>query len=71
MPPLTDDEKEWVKLIAREVAFQAVKEATLEHIDSCPHGKRFSMFRAWLIGVAIGCSLGGGAGGYLLAKIIP
>lgn len=70
MTPLSKDEKEWVKLIAREIAFQAVKEATLEHIDSCPHGKRFSIFRGLLIGVAIGCTLSGGAGGYVLAKML-
>lgn len=70
MAPLTDDEKEWIKMVAREVGFQVVKEATAEHIASCPHGKNLGKFRAWLIGVAVGCSLGGGAGGFALAKIM-
>lgn len=68
---LSEADREWVKLIARELAFEAIKETLVLHVEACPHGKNLGKFKAWLVGVIVGCTLVGGGGGYVLAKLIP
>lgn len=71
---LTKEDREWVRLIAEKAAY-AVAESVIEkvmiaHIAGCPHGQNLGRFRAWLIGVAVGCSIAGGLGGFGLAKFL-
>ena len=53
---LTETEREWIKATAREVAFEAVKEATSEmiklHLASCPYGLAMGRVKWLLVGVA-------------------
>ncbi len=58
---LSHDDKEWVKLIAKDVAFAVNKEVLKEHINSCPYGKKMLIARSAVIGICIGI---GGIGGY-------
>ena len=66
---LNEQDKDWVKLLSREIAFQAIKETLAQHIKSCPHG--IAMLKAkWLIiGISIAPLLAGGGLGFALAKL--
>lgn len=64
---LTEADKDWIKLLARDVAFKVNKEVLVAHIASCPHGQKL-LFGKWLIvGIFVGCAVasGLGAGGVL------
>lgn len=54
---LSKDDREWVKLISREVAFKVNKEVLAEHIKTCPHGKSILITKCLLVGVCIGSGL--------------
>ncbi|MFH1603112.1 MAG: hypothetical protein ABIH03_04325 [Pseudomonadota bacterium] len=54
--------------IAREIVATAINLGTLQHIESCPHGKNLNKWRAWIIGVGVGCSAGGTLSGFTIAK---
>lgn len=69
---LSELDREWVKLISKEVAFAVNKEVTIQHIENCPHGKKIVLGKWLVAGIFIGCAVasGLGAGGVLaLAKI--
>ena len=51
---LDDGDKAEIKEFAREI----VKEVLLEHVDSCPYGKRMTKLIAMCIGVGIGAGVG-------------
>ena len=63
---LSKDDKEWVRLIAKDLCFAVTKEVLKEHVKSCPYGKSL----LFMIGVCIGSGLAGGAGGFFLAKTL-
>lgn len=67
---LSQDDKDWVKLISREVAFQVNKEVIASHIKSCPHGKTLLASKWFLMGVCIGSGFAGGGLALGVAKII-
>jgi len=67
---MTEEDKEWVKLVARELAFAVNKEVIVEHIKSCPHGQALLGSKWFLVGVCIGCSIAGSGISLALAKII-
>ena len=68
---LSKQDSEWVKLVAREIAFEAIKETLSEHVQSCPHGQNIARFRAWMMGLGAGLGLVGMTSGYAIAKLIP
>ena len=45
---LTEADKDWIKLLARDVAFKVNKEVLISHIASCPHGQKMIVGK-WLI----------------------
>jgi hypothetical protein len=67
--PLNKSEIEWIKLTARELAFQAIKETLAEHIKSCPHGLSLMKAKWLLIGISIAPTIGGCGLGLLLARM--
>lgn len=69
--PLSQNDRDWVKLVARELAYKAIKETLAMHIQACPHGQRLGNFKAYLCGVAIGLALAGFGSGVAVAKLIP
>jgi len=69
MDSLSEQDKEWIRLTARELAFQAIKETLSVHIQSCPHGLAIMKAKWLIIGVSIGPMLVGGGAGYALAKL--
>ena len=70
---LSEQDREWIKLLAKDVAFEVNKEVMISHIASCPHGQKMIVGR-WLVGgVFVGCAIssGLGAGGVLaIAKLL-
>ena len=70
---LTEADKDWIKLLARDVAFQVNKEVIISHITSCPHGQRMIVGKWMVVGIFVGCAAasGLGAGGVLaLARLL-
>ena len=67
---LSEQDKEWVKLVARELAFAVNKEVIAEHIKNCPHGQSILMSKWFLVGVCIGCSIAGSGISLALARLI-
>lgn len=69
MAELNAQDKDWIRLTARELAFQAIKETLSIHIQSCPHGMAMIKAKWLIIGVSIGPMLVGGGAGFALAKL--
>ena len=66
---LSQNDREWVKLIAREVAFEANRATLADHVRSCPHGRDLGVFKARFIGFVAGAAAAGGGVGVGLANI--
>lgn len=47
---LSREDREWVKLIAEKLAFEALKATLGDHIKACPYGKRITLFRGMVMG---------------------
>lgn len=62
---MTDDERRECREIGREI----VREAMIEHIQSCPHGRNLAVLQAKIVGVAVGCSMAGAGTLFGLAKL--
>jgi len=70
---LTEADKDWIKLLARDVAFEVNKEVIATHIESCPHGQKMLVGKWLIVGIFIGCAVasGLGAGGVLaIARLL-
>ncbi len=71
---LTQDDKDWVKLIAKDLAYEVNKLVVSEHIKTCPHGVNLKVRKAFIVGVCIGTGIAaGGAGGavaILVSKVV-
>lgn len=67
--PLTQQEKDWIKLKARDTAFEVTKEVLIEHIKGCPHGLAIMKAKWLLIGVTLGPTIAGTGLGFALAKL--
>ena len=65
---LSEMDKEWIKLTARELAFAATKEVLRQHIDSCPYGKKLLKAKALMVGIGVGIGLVSGATGFAIAR---
>ncbi len=70
MTTMTDQDKEWVKLIAKELCFEVTKSIISEHIQSCPHGRSLMNSKWLLVGICIGSGMTGGGIGALMAKLL-
>ena len=68
---LSEADRDWVRLMAKELAFEAIKETITLHVQACPHGQNLGKFKAWLVGVIVGCTIVGGGSGFALARLIP
>jgi len=66
---LSEQDQEWIRLTARELAFQAIKETLAAHIASCPHGLAIVKAKWLIVGISIGPMLVGGGAGFALAKL--
>ncbi len=64
---LTEADKDWIKLLTRDVAFRVNKEVIATHIKSCPYGQKMIVGKWLIVGVFVGCAVasGLGAGGVL------
>ena len=59
--PLSQDDKELVKLIAVEICREVVPEIIKVHVDSCPHAKNNNKKWNIAIGVIAGVTLVSGS----------
>jgi hypothetical protein len=69
---LSEQDKDWVKLVAKELAFEVNKEVMATHVTDCPVGKKVTGMRNIMLGIGIGLGLtiGGGSGWELIKNII-
>jgi hypothetical protein len=63
---VSDGDKAECKEIAREI----VQEVLVQHIQACPHGLLLTKFKWLVLGMTVGPLLGGGIGGYAIAKLL-
>ena len=66
-------DQDWVKLIAKDVAYAVNKEVIAAHIQSCPHGQKMIVGKWLIVGIFVGCAVasGLGAGGVLaIARLL-
>jgi len=71
MTRLTDDEREWIRLMAREIAFAVFREAMPDQCARCKATKDIAKFRWILVGIGIGVPIGTAGVVVGLAKLIP
>ncbi len=67
---LSDQDREWVKAIASDIAREVNREVVLEHIKSCPHGKSLLASKFFVGGICIGSGFAGGGLAIALAKLL-
>tara|TARA_R100001530_G_C4256609_1_gene139331 strand:- start:368 stop:586 length:219 start_codon:yes stop_codon:yes gene_type:complete len=67
---LEPGDREWCKLISKEIAYTINKEVIAEHIKTCPFGMKLLVGKYFCIGIAFGIGLVSGGGGFLIAKIL-
>jgi hypothetical protein len=54
---LPEQDREWIQLIAKELAFEVCKQVLIEHTQNCPHGIKIMKAKTMVIGIVIGLSL--------------
>jgi len=57
MTKLSDEDKEWIRLVGRELAFAVFREALPVHQATCPHGLKLVKMKWMMIGIGIGIPL--------------
>lgn len=67
MMALTDADKRW---LTDELKNGFAEHVLKQHVAACPHGKRLAVFRARLIGMAMGVGAVVGGGGVALGKFL-
>jgi hypothetical protein len=67
---LTEDDKEWVKLVAEKLFQDLMPRIIAAHVLSCPHGKTLLISRWFLVGMMAGSGLAGGSIGALVVKVL-
>lgn len=68
---LSDEDREWVKLISEKAMFAVSEKVLIEHVKSCPHGKALLIARQTIIGIVIGVGIVSGGTIFGLAKLLP
>ena len=66
---LSTEDREWVKLAARELVHEVTLELLKTHIEACPHGQLIGRFKSLAVGIVVGLVLAAGSVGYGLARI--
>jgi hypothetical protein len=67
MMALSEQDRDWIKLVAKEVAAEVGKELIRDHIASCPHGKRLLV----VLSIAAGAGVfAGSAAGSLISSLL-
>jgi hypothetical protein len=61
-------EKEWIRLVSKEIVRQTISGVLAAHIRTCPHGQKQYGFKQLLIGVGIGAGIFGS--GFGIANLI-
>lgn len=69
--PLTQSEREWIALKARDTAFAVCEKVLEEHTKLCPHGKALFASKWFILGIFAASGLVGGSGVMALLKILP
>ena len=59
---------EVVQAVIEKIARKVTEQVITEHIQSCPHGQKIAIGRAYLIGGCLGSGLLGGGLGMLIEK---
>jgi hypothetical protein len=54
---LNDQDKDWIRLTAKELVYQVSKGIIKDHIDECPVKKKITGARNFVIGVCVGVGL--------------
>lgn len=67
---MTKDEKKLLLLEVKDLIFQVNKEIIAQHIKTCPIGRSVLVSKTLLIGICIGCGLGGSGIGFTIAKFL-
>ena len=70
MPPLSSEDREWVKAIAAQIAVESVERALIAFVQRCPHGKTLLRTRWMMIGIGVGVSLISGGAGVAVARLL-
>lgn len=63
---LTDQDRDWVQLTARELTYQVTKEVLEEHIKNCPFSQKQINYKHLIIGIIAGAMAVTGGGGLTL-----
>jgi hypothetical protein len=66
MMALTEQDRDWVQLTARELTFEVTKEVLAEHIKTCPLSQKQINYKHLIIGIVIGVTIVTGSGGLTL-----
>jgi hypothetical protein len=61
-------EKEWIRLVSKEIVRQTISGVLAAHIRSCPHGQKQYGFKQLLLGIGIGAGIFGS--GFGIANLI-
>lgn len=69
--PLTKQERDLIRLEAKDIAFAVCKEVMVEHTKICPHGKAIYASKWFALGIFATSGMLGGGGIVALLKILP
>jgi hypothetical protein len=53
---LTDEDREWVKLLVKDVARQVNIEVLRNHVDTCPVLQKIAVSKAMIVGLCVGAA---------------
>ena len=67
---LTEQDREWIQMTARELCREVIEVVMVEHIKTCPHGKSILIGKWLAIGMLVGSGVAGGASGCIFVKLI-
>lgn len=67
---LSAEDRDWIRLTAKDLAFHAMTQVLSQHVQACPHGKRVIINRIIILTVTAVTSAAFGAG-VAFAKIMP
>lgn len=72
MMALTEQDRDWVQLTARELTYEVIKGVLAEHVKNCPHGQKQLTYKNIIVGVVIGASFFGGlsGAGFAVVKLL-
>jgi len=57
------------KAICAQIAGEIIKEVIAEHIESCPHGIKLQVSKAYIVGIVLGSGIVSGGVGAAVFKV--